>query len=149
MRLSGWFQIVWGDPSEGTGESPILYMLQDGKGGAVRLDLSRLERGFDELIRMRGRRVWSRGYSQAPVRGQTETVIEATSIETVGELPLKPEAVSGNKRFISILCKFNDIAAEPKTWHFSRICTKPLSPGWTITGGSCPITSSTWRTAER
>jgi len=131
--IEGWFHTLWVDPAQGSGPDTVRYELVDGRGHATELALSpglatRLggPRGLDR------RRVRIAG--QALANGR----VAVQSIEPVGaETPPQISGAQiGAHPYVTILCKFSDIADEPY----------PMSTykQWT-TGTTSPSLDHYWR----
>ena len=116
ISLSGWFTTTWGDPKPGSGGRPIeIYMLTDDSGRSTQLLLDEgLIRPLGGILALNRKRVIVGG------RWVGTAVLEMQSIQLDTE-PKAPAAhsalqsVSGPQPWISILCKFADVADEPKT----------------------------------
>jgi M6 family metalloprotease-like protein len=110
--LEGWFHIVWVDPSPPIGPGLVRYDIVDAQGHATELEL---EPGL--AARWGG----PRGLNQRKVRVDGHSVasgrLRVRSIEPVaGPAGAAPAAVQiGSHPYVTILCKFSDIAAERHT----------------------------------
>jgi M6 family metalloprotease-like protein len=108
--LEGWFHIVWVDPSPPGGPGLVRYNLVDAQGHGTELDL-------DPGLATR----WGgpRGLDRRKVRVDGHSVaggrLRVRSIEPVaGPAGAEPLAVQvGSHPFVTILCKFSDMAYEP------------------------------------
>ena len=119
VTLTGVFSIIWGDPTPGVSDLPSTnYSLVDDKGQVYELTLdprlsSRLPNIFAKRITVSGSLSQSRAAS-----GAIRQTIVVDSIHTAdGKAEIAP-TVTGNHPFLSILCKFSDIATEPRTTSF-------------------------------
>jgi M6 family metalloprotease-like protein len=110
--LEGWLHIVWVDPSPPDRPALVRYSLVDAQGHATELDL---EPGL--AARWGG----AAGLDRRKVRVDGNPIaggrLRVRSIEPVaGPAGAEPAAVQiGAHPYITILCKFSDIAAEPHT----------------------------------
>ena len=113
QTVSGWFEIVWGNSQKGELPSQTLYLLTTQDGQTVPLEFGEsLPVPFDQLRALRGHLVVVEGQwvnSEAPSQGFLAKTIQPAS----GAAPEALEVI-GSQPWISLLCKFNDVAAEPK-----------------------------------
>ena len=107
--LEGWFHVIWVDPAPGFGPARVQYQLVDGRGHGTELELSPAlagkwggPRGLDRRkVRVDGTSVAGgrlRVRSIEPVAGSTAAQVSTVQI--------------GPHPFVTILCKFSDIATE-------------------------------------
>ncbi len=129
LTVSGWFSIVWGDGAAGSGSAREVYTLatEDGQTIALQFD------GAQSVLGWNGQYVTVRGVETA----SNVMRVESLSVE---QMPQKTEAafgslVSGSRPFISIMCKFSDVAAEPNN----------LSYFQSMYGNSYPGLNHYWR----
>ena len=142
VSLSGWFTIIWGDPNPGSGGEPIeIYMLMDDTGQSTQLllneDLARPLGGILALNRQRVVVVGEWRSTSAQIAGAR--VLRVTSIQ-LGSGAKAPTAatdvsVIGPQPFVTILCKFSDVAAE----------SKPRSYFQELLGSTYPELDHYWR----
>ncbi len=120
--VSGELGLRWGDGAPDSGLEPVFQAyLTTPLGAEVRLDFGEgLPVSYEELLALRGRQVEAAGDWIIP--------LDQDNLESGGELAaqslalspddaggeLSAQAVTGSKAYISILCKFNDVADEPK-----------------------------------
>ncbi|HEY5974142.1 MAG TPA: kelch repeat-containing protein, partial [Geobacteraceae bacterium] len=131
--IEGWFHVLWVDPAPGYGPAKVQYELVDDRGHGRELE-------FDPGVAARwggprgldGRKVRVEG---SPVAGRR---LRVRSIEPVaGPAGAEPLAVqTGSRPFVTILCKFSDIAYE----HFPMATYRQ----WT-TGTTYPSLDHYWR----
>jgi len=129
VSLSGWFSIIWGDSKDG--KSSMIYTLTDVKGGRTLLQLDeKVARELGGVLQFNGKYVGVQGTLATPSdTGATSDSTQgppavlkvisislapppgskAPAINGVSALPV----VSGSKPWVTIMCKFSDIAAEP------------------------------------
>ncbi len=108
----GWLSLVWGDPhpESGLGAEQIA-MLTDDTGATVELEVS------GALLRWQGQRVEvtvERFADGAPPRVRSLRALASESSASTA----RGGGVSGSQPWVSILCKFSDIAAEPEDLAF-------------------------------
>ena len=132
--LSGWFSIIWGDSKDS--ESSMTYTLTEVNGKKTSLQVDEeVAKSLGGLLRFNGKYVSVQGTWATPSdTGATlrstqnlPAVLNVTSI-SLASLPgsQAPKindatadvavlaAVSGAKPWVTIMCKFSDIASEPK-----------------------------------
>lgn len=105
--LEGWLSILWGDGPDGEFHRKLI--LTDDAGENIRLSMSEdLLRGG--VFRWNGQRVkvYPAAQEAMPEGGE----LRVAAIQLVGEEKLL-KMVTGSEPWISILCKFADIGAEP------------------------------------
>lgn len=132
VSLAGRFVIVWGDPQPGSGDQPsAIYLLIDEAGQSTQLALSAAL-----AQRLGGALALDRQAVVATGRWLSVGVLQVHSISP-GEGADKPapEAVTGPQPWVSVLCKFSDVAAEPQ----------PLSYFQNMYGNTYPGLDHYWR----
>ena len=131
--IEGWFHVLWVDPAPGYGPATVQYELVDGQGHGTELDLNP-----NLAVQWGG----PRGLDRRKVRVEGNPVaggrLRVRSIEPVaGPAGAAAAAVqTGPHPYVTILCKFSDIADEPQT-----VATYTA---WT-TGTSYPGLDHYWR----
>jgi hypothetical protein len=132
---AGWFSIIWGDGSEG--ETQERYTLTDDAGQTTTLVMDEtLAQSLGGALSFDRKYVSVEGVSAAPSSDQgTSTIVNVSSISLApapgaeaqdeGAFP----AVTGNKPWISIMCKFSDYATEPKNLAYFNGMYANSSPG--------------------
>lgn len=116
--VEGLLSVVWGDAATPGRNAPIRAMLTDDEGRTRRIKVSDdlLNRG---LLRWNGQRV--RVYPRSGDTGDASDLdvgeVRAAAVQLVA-LTSTSTAVTGSQPWISILCKFADVAAEPKDLAF-------------------------------
>ena len=115
LPLEGWFHTLWVDPVAGNGPETVRYYLVDGRGDGTELELSPGlavrwggPRGFN------GRKVRVEGNPVAGGRLRVRS-IEPVAGVTAAQIPGWGTVQTGPHPFVTILCKFSDVAAEPST----------------------------------
>jgi len=132
LSLTGWLSIIWGDSKD---ESSMIYTLTDEKGQRTVLKLDeKVAKSLGGVLQFNGKYVSVQGTLATPsytretfgaTSGSTQSppaVLNVISISLVPSPQLKAPtidgitalaAVSGSKPWITLMCKFSDIAAEP------------------------------------
>jgi hypothetical protein len=116
--LSGWFTIIWGDSVDGLATSEDFYLNTD-EGNLTKLILNDdLIRPLGGVLGLNGKQItvegaWviSKGNDNNPTTFQVVSV--SLSDQSVSNANMS-SAVTGSQPWISIMCKFSDIGAEPK-----------------------------------
>ncbi len=120
--LSGWLNVIVGDPLPGTGgEGKHFIVLQDGEGTII-AELLMDENTARELS---GQRVVVIGNPDSPQGGQSiaPLVIIPQSVQALpvepGDLSAPAELLSGSQPWVNIICRFPNIAGtpHPATWY--------------------------------
>ncbi len=127
-EISGWLNIAWGDP-QGAGESQLHVSLLTPDGSEIALHLPEpLPLPYDQLAALAGKYVKVGGGMR--LSDGSAGYWEITSIEAVGsgDLPENPP-VLGSQPWITLLCKFSDYAAEPRTPSFFQGMYGSAYPG--------------------
>ena len=122
VKLTGWLNVVWADPAPGVEMAPrrVFRLTEDG-GRTVQLEISA------ELVRMHGgahswdgRRVEvtvdSSGGDASARPARRVRKVHFPAAEGAGSAV--DGGVSGSQPWVSILCKFSDVAAEPENLSF-------------------------------
>lgn len=111
ITLVGWFTIIWGDPAPGSAEgSAQTYWLIDEKGQATQLVLDEaMTRSLGGSLALNRKRV------QVTGRAREGSKLEVQFLQpSLAQHALLPNSVEGPQPWVSILCKFADVPAEPK-----------------------------------
>jgi uncharacterized repeat protein (TIGR01451 family) len=123
--VSGTLYLIHGDPPEGP--PATVYRLVDTTGKGWTLNLAPdVEASIDRLAAVRGVNVHVTGDQI------TEDSIDVYAIEYddfAGFAASAPLAISGSKAWATLLCKFNDVAAEPQNLSFFDGMMGTTSPG--------------------
>ena len=116
--ISGWFHTQWGDPRGGRGSALVRHELIDDRGRATELllDEGLLARLGGSLALSR-KRVRIDGQEMAPGRIQVRSLEFEGAAGPAGAVSAEAAAVPrlGSHPYVTIGCKFSDIAAEPHT----------------------------------
>lgn len=124
--LSGWFLVVWSDPQpDGLPSNGPAYLLRDDSGRSIRLlldaDLLRSQGGVLALDRRRVT-VTGRWLSNEAVAVQSVLVDSAAS-------RAGPDDITGPQPWVSVMCKFSDVPAEPKPLSYFKGMYSNTYPG--------------------
>ncbi len=120
--LTGWLTVIWGDGEPGSGYSTMEYWLnQDSGEVTVLLIDDKLISKAGGLLAINGKRVTVSGPLRLAAAGAGPTTLQVESL-TLLETDMSPAGLAGgqsvatigNQRWISILCKFSDVPAEPR-----------------------------------
>lgn len=125
IYIEGTFLIVWGDGTPGSGDSHSFYFLSTIAYGAVQLDIG--EQALSAAggsLELNHKTVVAHGQWQE--EGKSMLVQDLTLLE--GQ-PSGPDGVYGPQPWVSILCKFKDIADEPQNLNFFKEMYSPKYPG--------------------
>ena len=130
--ITGVVTLVWGD---GSPERPVsigpLAILMDAAGHDVelKLDDSMLGR-VGGLLSLNRRRVTVTGLWTTASAGRTTAAVVVTDLHFEDGLgPAAPEAVTGAQPWVSIMCKFSDVSAEPQTLSYFQGMYASTYPG--------------------
>jgi hypothetical protein len=130
--VQGQLQLQWGDPRGDTGQAKrapkllVALVTDDGKRHA--LDPAQAKLAAGDLYALANRRV-AAGFAtdrRGPMRGKLEAIVPADNLNQNYDpaVPLKTgpvaKAVVGTTRWVTVACKFSDIATEQKTVDFFR-----------------------------
>lgn len=112
-RGTGWFYVLWGDPSPESGSSGHQRAaLADDGGAVVELEVSGARiRGLSRWHGQRVEAVIERSADGSPPRLRSLRGLKPSGASGRG-------GISGSQPWVSILCKFSDIATEPEDLAF-------------------------------
>jgi len=143
--LSGWFSIVWGDSRDG--KSSMTYTLTDVNGQKILLQLDeKAAKKLGGVLQFNGKYVNVKGTSAIPSdtgvkSGSTKsppTVLHVISISLApspgSQAPVIKDvtalgAVTGSHPWVTIMCKFSDIADEPNDLAYFQGMYADAKPG--------------------
>ncbi len=112
--LEGSLELRWGDPSEASGAAPRFdVVLRGDDGTATPLDADRALVAAADLHALFGRRVLVEGEGQA-TRGLAATAVVAAD----GARDTLRPAITGTTVWVTVMCKFADIADEQQPLSF-------------------------------
>ncbi|MBC7264799.1 MAG: hypothetical protein H5T64_10670, partial [Chloroflexi bacterium] len=140
VSLSGWFTVIWGDPEpESNTTVDTIYMLFDDRGQATRLLLTEeLIQPLGGVLALNGRRLTVVGIwadATAEVAQIPALLVQSIQVDFEAVSALISAPVSGSQPWVTILCKFADVAAEPQ----------PLSYFQGLMGSAYPGMDHYWR----
>jgi M6 family metalloprotease-like protein len=137
-HLSGWFSVIWPDEANGKGADP-LFVLTDDSAHVTYLTFDRDALANGGILTLDRKRVVVSGDFVTLSDGKSDrSQLRASSISldaTPGVSAALPSAVLGSKPWISILCKFKDVSAQPQ----------PLSYFQTMLDNTFPHLDHYWR----
>ena len=137
VELVGWLSIVHGDGEPGSGLAPRLeYRLIDDLGGATQLLLAE-PIAEEQIAALRGHRVrvvgtWAATEAAAGAGARPLLAAEITAAggaEAGAPAESAPEALTGSQPWISVMCKFSDVSAEPKSLFYFNNMYASTKPG--------------------
>lgn len=125
----GRLELQWGDPPRASAApARMLATLVTDDGARIALEPARARRAAGDLYALSNRRVAvafeeaGRGILQQPA---VEVIVpaerpwqRAPALDAAGRMASAEALVSGNTRWITLMCKFSDVAAEQKTREF-------------------------------
>jgi M6 family metalloprotease-like protein len=135
--LTGWLTVIWGDGEPGSGYSTKEYWLNQESGEVTVLLIDdKLISAAGGLLAVNGKRVTVSGPVRMNAAGAGPTTLQVESL-TLLETDMSAAGVSagqgiattGNQRWISILCKFSDVPAEPKPLSYFQDMYRSTRPG--------------------
>jgi M6 family metalloprotease-like protein len=131
--LVGFLNLLWGDGAPGSGQETMIVLLTLDTGEYIPIEFEPSV-SFEQIRLLRGQRVKLSG-SYIAADSTTEG-FHAASMEAL-DGSFSPEAidVTGSQPWITILCKFKDVSAEPK----------PVSYFQNMYGSSYPGLDHYWR----
>ena len=151
ISLSGWFSITWGDSKDG--RSSMIYTLTDDRGQRILLHLDEtVARKLGGVLQFNGNYVSVQGtLAASPDTGPTLTADRAFDASQEGApaelnvmsisfaaapqsltpavLGVTALAVSGSHPWVTIMCKFSDIADEPNDTAYFQGMYDDVQPG--------------------
>ena len=129
QSISGWFTILWGDSRSG---SPMTaYVLTDDSGGTTPLEMDdAVAAPVGGVLSLDRRRVSVSGVGGFSAAGQAAFKVDSVTLEdSVGTQDVGVQAVTGSQPFISILCKFSNVSATPKSLTYFKNMYGSTYPG--------------------
>ena len=137
VMLTGWLTVIWGDGEPGSGYSTKEYWLNQESGEVTVLLIDdKLISAAGGLLAVNGKRVTVSGPLRLAAAGAGPTTLQVESL-TLLETDMSAAGVSagqgiattGNQRWISILCKFSDVPAEPNPLSYFQDMYRSTRPG--------------------
>jgi M6 family metalloprotease-like protein len=131
--LTGTVSLIWGDGAPGRGGSiGPLVILADGAGNSVELILTPATvEAVGGVVGLNGRSVTVTGSWVAAAAARFGMAALAVSELRLADAdaPVAPAAVTGSNPWVSIMCKFSDIATEPKNLAYFQGMYASVFPG--------------------
>lgn len=127
---SGWFSIVWGDSQDG--KTNTRYALTDENGGTTILVVDEaLAQSVGGVLALDRQYVTLQGVALSPLANGTPSAkVSAIAVErSPRAVQNSPKAVTGSRPWISIMCKFSDVADEPKNLAYFQNMYASTYPG--------------------
>lgn len=136
--VQGWLELRWGDPRPGAGgiaagarpQAKLRAVLVTGYGQRIPLDSVQSLRAAGDLHALMGRRIAVQFDAAAPrphvAQRAIAAIVPADDIggqrmhPLAGGVDAVPPARTGSRRWLTIACKFSDIATEQKAIAFFR-----------------------------
>ena len=121
----GIFITLWGDGSESAGEEKIAYYLSTNQNGTIQLIID------DELLTSMGGPV-THNRQEMLVTGvwlNEGKTLQVQSMTLAEGKPVSPQGIFGPQPWVSILCKFSDIPAEPNDLEYFQEMYSSSYPG--------------------
>jgi M6 family metalloprotease-like protein len=134
-ETSGLFAIIWGESRSG---SPVeIYTLTDASGQTTSLSMDEaLAVPFGGVLALDRHRITVSGLRMLSAFGQgnqatiqVESIALEKSTGTIAAQDVNSQAVAGSQPFLSIMCKFSDSAAEPKSLTYFQNMYSNVHPG--------------------
>jgi uncharacterized repeat protein (TIGR02543 family) len=120
--ITGWFTIVWGDPAPNSESlSQEIFILTDDEGKVIQLHFNDpIDFAASNLLSLDRQRVSVQG---TWIPSPEESFLSVNSISLESSLSTSSQerlnqAISGPQPWVSILCKFSDVPAEPNPQTF-------------------------------
>lgn len=118
--LEGWLELQWGDPVKGSAAAPqfrATLVLDDGR--RFPLDADQALRAAEDLHALANRRIAVEFSSQGAGVSQyrVEAIVPADNLR-LPTAKAYDKAVLGNTVWVTLMCKFSDIATEQKSLSF-------------------------------
>lgn len=136
FSVTGRFLVIWGDSLDGS-SGATRYTLTEDSGQITLLLISEtLARSSGGVNFLNGKNVTIEGYSASSLDGQSSAdVLNVSSIVPVALAATQAldgvvaPAVSGSKPWVTIMCKFSDVADEPENLSFFEDMYLNVKPG--------------------
>ncbi len=116
--LSGTFEVLWGDPPPGSNRAAqTSYWLRDKQGNAYRLQLDPLA-DPGRWLPLNGQVVALKARPVGPLvparEGAADPVLRVDAVTALSPQTPTAPALTGSQPWVSVLCQFSDVAAQPK-----------------------------------
>ena len=137
VSRSGAFSLLWGDGKSFITSSQLVFSLIDDKGSPTEVVIPEaLQKKSGGILALDRRHLQIKGQLKSlQVKGKTTQVLEAETIQPLtgaSDSPVLGEvkgAVIGSQPWVNILCKFQDIATEPKSLSYVQDLFSSTRPG--------------------
>ena len=118
VTLSGRLTVLYGDPPrESSSQSQIHVLLEDAQGNIIAEVITSYGQAMEyylDQVEVRGRLASSGDLIfQAAQPGVPQVIVASSIVQT--QESFTSQAVTGAQPWVNLLCKFSDVAAEPKT----------------------------------
>ena len=132
--LTGWFHVIWGDGQQGSGISLEVYTLTDDSGSTRMLLMdAALARPLGGVAELNGKRVTvvTEPAKLARAAGFPTWRVISISVEppTVQIDRASADALTGPQPWVSVMCKFADVADEPRSLSYFTGMYADTHPG--------------------
>jgi len=140
MTLQGWMTVSWGDESSGASTGPF-YRLTDTEGTDTDLLIAeRARRSIGDVLSLNRRFVVVQGAASAARAMSADGASSPVIVNSISVAPAPPSSalrlstmdapsVNGSRPWVSIMCKFSDIGAEPKSLAYFQGMYADTNPG--------------------
>ncbi len=135
FSTSGWFSIIWGDGPSGSQTTATAYTLTDDSGQTSLLSMEEsLAAPLGGVLALDRQRITVSGVSMmtatSAAGGPATIQVSSLTLDAQPEsADLSGQLVSGSQPFISIMCKFQDVATTPKTLTYFQNMYSNVHPG--------------------
>ena len=130
VAVSGWFTIVWGNGPGHVGGADK-YFLTDDNGQVMELTIAEaLTAPLGGILSLDRHRIKISGVRTLAESGGATVQVDAVAFENPQEAgDVSTNLISGSKPFVSILCKFSDVATTPNTLSYFQSMYSNVYPG--------------------
>ena len=122
IHKSGYFTSVVGDSFTTGSISQVRYFLTPDSGEKTELLFSQIPAPSSrDLIKLQGKVVKVTGQEHASAKrgsGPLPLIVDSIELIDFSALELKQEAATGSQPWVTIMCKFNDVSAEPRDLNY-------------------------------
>ena len=132
VSLSGWFTIIRGDSRDGSAAKEIhLLATEDGRSIPLSLDADAAQAAGGLLALDRKQITVSGAWSGAPSAqgGPAAFQVDSVSLLQQPNAAAPASAITGTKKWISILCKFQDLPSQPAALSYFQNMYANTNPG--------------------
>ena len=129
VSLSGWFRIIWGDSQDGSTKEIHMLSTEDGQSIPLLLDDNAAAAAGGWLALNRKQITVNGTWSGALSAQGGPEAFQVTSVDPLPEADVASAAVTGTQKYISIMCKFQGNASEPKNLAYFQDMYSGTKPG--------------------